>query len=45
MNEQFTKQAEEIMNAVKDIKMPENIQAVTEEGIAKTREAYDKVSV
>ena len=44
MNEQFAKQTEEMMNAVKDIKVPENFQAVTEEGIAKTREAYVKVS-
>ena len=45
MNEQFTKQAEEMMKAVKDIKVPENFQAVTEENIAKTRDVYQKISV
>ena len=44
INDQFAKQTEEMLNAVKDIKVPENIQAATEEGIAKTREAYEKVS-
>ena len=45
MNEQFTKQAEEMMKAVKDIKVPENFKAVTEENIAKTRDVYQKISV
>jgi len=45
MNEQFTKQTEDMMKAMKDIKVPENFQVVTEEGITKTREAFEKVSV
>lgn len=45
MNDQLTKQTEEMMKAMKDIKLPENFQAVTEESIAKTREAYEKVAV
>ncbi len=45
INDQFAKQAEEMMKALKDVKMPENIQAATEENITKTREVYEKASV
>lgn len=43
MNDQFTRQAQEMFAAAKDAKIPENIQAIAEDGVAKTREAYDKM--
>ena len=42
MNEQFTRQAQEIFNAAKDARNPENVQAFAEESVAKTRDAYQK---
>ncbi len=42
MNEQFTRQAQEIFNAAKDARIPENVQAFAEESVAKTRDAYEK---
>jgi phasin len=44
MNEQFTRQAQEIFNAAKDVRIPENVQAFAEESVAKTREAYNKMN-
>jgi len=44
MNEQFTRQAQEMFNAAKDVRIPENIQAFAEESVAKTREAYNKMN-
>ena len=44
MNEQFTRQAQEMFNAAKDARIPENIQAFAEESVAKTRDAYVKMS-
>lgn len=44
MNEQFTRQAEEMLDAAKNARIPENVQAMAEEGVTKTREAYDKIS-
>lgn len=44
MNEQFTRQAQEIFNAAKDARIPENVQAFAEESVAKTREAYVKMA-
>jgi phasin len=44
MNEQFTRQAQEIFNAAKDVRIPENVQAFVEESVAKTREAYNKLN-
>lgn len=44
MNEQFTRQATEMFSAAKDAKIPENFQAIAEEGVAKTREAYKQIS-
>ncbi len=40
MNEQFTRQAQEMFNVAKDARIPENVQAMAEDGVAKTREAY-----
>lgn len=42
MNAQFTRQAEDMFAAAKDARIPENIQAIAEDGVAKTREAYSK---
>lgn len=43
MNDQFTRQAQEMFSAAKDARIPENIQAMAEDGVAKTREAFDKL--
>lgn len=44
MNEQFTKQAQDMFSAAKDARIPENVQAMAEESVAKTREAYAKMA-
>lgn len=44
MNEQFTRQAEQFFSAAKDARVPENVQAMMADGVAKTREAYEKAS-
>ncbi|MGD9784984.1 MAG: phasin family protein [Hyphomicrobiaceae bacterium] len=44
MNEQFTRQAQDMFAAAKDARIPENVNAIAEEGVAKTREAYVKLS-
>ncbi|MCB1504573.1 MAG: phasin family protein [Hyphomicrobiaceae bacterium] len=44
MNEQFTRQAQDMFAAAKDARIPENIQAMAEDGVQKTREAYYKMS-
>lgn len=44
MNEQFTRQAQDMFAAAKDARIPENLQAMAEEGVQKTREAYYKMS-
>lgn len=41
----FTKQAQEMFAAAKDARIPENMQAFAEESVAKTREAYTKMSL
>jgi phasin len=43
MSDQFAKQAQEMFAAAKDARIPENIQAIAEDGVAKTREAFDKM--
>jgi len=40
----FTKQAQDMFAAAKDARIPENMQAFAEETVAKTREAYSKMS-
>lgn len=42
MNDQFTRQAQEIFAAAKDARIPENVQAIAEDSVQKTREAYGK---
>ncbi len=44
MNEYFKRQTEEFLNAARSARMPENVQAFAEESVAKTREAYGKLS-
>jgi len=44
MNDQFTRQAQDIMAAAKEARIPENVQAFAEDSVAKTREAYSKMS-
>ncbi|MCB1526497.1 MAG: phasin family protein [Hyphomicrobiaceae bacterium] len=44
MNEQFTRQAQDMFAAAKDARIPENLQAMAEEGVQKTREAYYKLN-
>ena len=45
MNEQFSRQAEQFFNAAKDARVPENVQAMVVDGVAKTREVYEKATV
>ena len=45
MNQQFMKQAEEMMRAAQAAQMPEGIQAMTEDGLAKSRAAYKNMTV
>lgn len=44
MNEHIKRQTEQFFQATKDARIPENIQAMAEEGVAKSREAFDKLS-
>ena len=44
MTDQFTRQVQEILAATKDARIPENVKALAEDSVAKTREAYSKMS-
>lgn len=44
MNEQFARQAQDMFAAAKDARIPENIQAIAEEGVQKSRDAFHKMS-
>lgn len=44
MNEQFNRQAQDMFAAAKDARIPENIQALAEDGVQKSREAYYKLN-
>ena len=44
MNEQFTRQAQDMFKAAQEARLPENIQAMAEDGVTKTREAYQKMN-
>lgn len=44
MNDQFTRQAQEMFAAAKDARIPENVQAFAEDSVIKTREAYNKMN-
>lgn len=44
MNEQFTRQAQEMFNAAKDARIPENVQAFAEDTVLKSREAFHRAN-
>jgi hypothetical protein len=44
MNDQFTRQAQNMLAAAKEARIPENVQAFAEDSVAKTREAYTKLN-
>ena len=44
MNDQIKRQTEQFMSAAKDARIPEQFQAIAEEGVNKSREAFDKIS-
>ncbi len=44
MNEQFTRQAQDMFNVAKDARIPENIQAFAEDSVTKSREAFQKLN-
>lgn len=44
MNEQFTRQAQEMFSAAKDAKIPENFQTFAEDSVKKSREFYQKLN-
>jgi hypothetical protein len=44
MTDQFTRQVQEILAAAKDASIPENVKALAEDSVAKTRDAYSKMS-
>lgn len=43
MNDQFTRQAQDMLNAAQTAHIPENFRAIAADGVAKTREAVDKL--
>ena len=45
MNEQFTRQTQEFFDAAKDARIPENMQAMAEDAVEKSRTAFEKVQV
>lgn len=44
MNEQFTRQAQEMFNIGKTAQIPENMQQFAEDSVQKTREYYDRMN-
>jgi hypothetical protein len=44
MTDQFTRQAQDMFAAAKDARIPENVQAMAEDTVAKSREAYAKMT-
>jgi len=44
MNEQINRVSEEFLKAAQQARLPENVQAMAQEGVAKARETYDKLS-
>ena len=44
MTDQFTQQAQEIFAAAKEARVPANVQAIVENSVAKTREAYSTMN-
>ncbi len=44
MNDHFARQAQDMFAAAKDARIPENLQAFAEDGVARSREVYSKLS-
>jgi hypothetical protein len=44
MTDQFTQQAQEIFAAAKEVRIPQNVQVIVENSVAKTREAYSTMN-
>ena len=44
MHDQFKRQAEQFLNAAKDARIPENLQAFAVDSVSKSRVAFDKLS-
>lgn len=44
MNEQLTRQAQELFSAVKDARIPDAVQELAEQSVVNTRESYDKMT-
>ena len=44
MNDHIKRQAEQFMNAAKDARIPENVQAFAEDTVHKSREVFDKLT-
>ncbi len=44
MNEQFNRQAQDMFKAAQDARIPENLQSMAEDSVAKTREAFEQFS-
>lgn len=44
MNEQFTRQYQEMFNVAKDARIPENFQSFAEDSVSKSREIYKKMN-
>jgi len=44
MSDQFTRQAQDMFAAARDARIPENVQAMVEDGVVKSRDAFDKIS-
>lgn len=44
MNEHFKQQAEQFMNAAKEARIPEQVQVMATETVAKSREAFEQVA-
>ena len=43
MTAQYTKQAEDLLKAVREARIPDNVKAIAEEGVANTRKAFDSM--
>jgi hypothetical protein len=44
MTDQLTRQAQEIFAAAKEVRIPQNVQVIVENSVAKTREAYSTMN-
>lgn len=45
MNEQYTRQAQEMFNAAKEARIPQNMQVLAEDSVARTREMVGKMTL